>query len=128
MALATAGAIFWLSGRSDADAFKVNDACRNGIGGAPCADLRTSGNRDYALAGVAVVAAGALGATAAVLFLKAPSGAPREPRVACLPDLFRVAPRARSAVDDRRSLDDRRAVRGALDGRRRRLGRAARAP
>jgi tetratricopeptide (TPR) repeat protein len=90
VALATAGAIFWLAGRNDADTYNASTSCRNGTGGAPCTDLRTSGNRDYALALGAGVAAGALGATAAVLFLKAPSGAPREPRVACLPDLFRA--------------------------------------
>jgi tetratricopeptide (TPR) repeat protein len=90
VALATAGAIFWLAGRNDADTYNASSTCRNGTGGAPCTDLRTGGNRDYALAIGAVVAAGALGATAVVLFLKAPSGAPPEPRVACLPDLFRA--------------------------------------
>jgi hypothetical protein len=73
------------------DADQWNQSCRTKVGDATCDDLHERGTRAQTLGIASFVLAGALGATAAILFLTAHEPGPGvEGRVACLPDLGRV--------------------------------------
>ncbi|HVU50572.1 MAG TPA: tetratricopeptide repeat protein, partial [Polyangia bacterium] len=85
--LAAAGGIVLFLG--DRDARSYNATCPAEPAGGGCSDLATRGRREQ-LAGVAaLVAGGALGATAAWLFFSEPARASGERRLACAPALDR---------------------------------------
>jgi hypothetical protein len=83
--LGVVGASFWLAGRHDASEYN-NGTCRMTPALASCTTLHSAGERDYAIDAVTWIAAGALGVTAAVLYLTTPESAGAgERRVACVP-------------------------------------------
>ena len=83
--LGVVGASFWLAGRRDANEYN-NGTCRVTPALGSCTTLHSAGERDYAIETATWIAAGALGVTAAVLYLTTPESAGAgERRVACLP-------------------------------------------
>jgi len=74
----------------DADQYN-NSTCRDDPTNKSCSDLHQRGTRAQTLGIASFVVAGALGATAAILFLTAREPGPgAEGRVACLPDLGHI--------------------------------------
>jgi hypothetical protein len=86
VAVAAAGGVVLFLGNRDASSFNTTcaDSSRSG-----CADLQTRGKREQVAGVVGLVAGGALGATAAWLFLSEPARPSEERRVACAPALDR---------------------------------------
>jgi hypothetical protein len=85
VAFAAAGGVVLALGNHDAHSY--NASCPGGQ--VDCADLESRGRREQVVGVVGLVAGGALGLTAAWLFLSEPARANGERRVACAPALDR---------------------------------------
>jgi len=86
VAVAAAGGVVLFLGNRDARSY--NTMCGESTSGT-CSDLQTRGKREQVAGVVGLVAGGALGATAAWLFLSEPARPSEERRVACAPALDR---------------------------------------
>jgi hypothetical protein len=84
-ALAATGIAFLLVG--DHDVNDWNNLCRGTMPPMMCGGLRNDVDRDRTIGAVSLIAAGAVGVTAAVLFLTSSERTSADRRVACLPDL-----------------------------------------